>query len=108
MITVFVHRDGQTRQAEALETAWLAPGAAEKVWVDIELPDDAAKSVLQSFGLHELSLEDALSEIHHPKIELFDNYLYLILHGIRQGAEGKGFRTNDIDFFLAERFLLTV
>jgi magnesium transporter len=108
MITVFVHRDGQTRQAEALDTAWLAPGAPEKVWVDIELPDESAKSVLQSFGLHELSLEDALSEIHHPKIELFDNYLYLILHGIRPGGEGEGFHTNDIDFFLGERFLVTV
>src|SRR5687767_15924715 len=104
MITVFVHRDGQTRKVESLDPAWLAPGATEKVWVDIELPDDAAKGVLQTFTLHELSLEDALSAIHHPKIELFDNYLYLILHGIRPGAEGKGFSTNDIDFFLGDRF----
>src|SRR5690349_4400699 len=109
MITVLVHRDGQTRHVDALDPAWLAPGAAEKVWVDIELPDAGAKELLQkNFKLHELSLEDALSAIHHPKIELFDQYLYLILHGIQAGAGGSGFSTNDVDFFLGERFLVTV
>lgn len=109
MITVLVHRDGQTQRVEALDPAWMAPGAPEKFWVDIELPDDNANDLLKNtFKLHELSLEDALSEIHHPKIELFDEYLYLILHGIRPGAGGKGFSTNDIDFFLADRFLVTV
>ena len=87
MITVLVHREGQTRQVDAVDLAWLAPGASEKLWVDIELPDDGAKDLLQqTFKLHELSLEDALSEIHHPKIELFDHYLYLILHGILPAA----------------------
>ncbi len=109
MITILVHREGQTRQVDAVDPAWLAPGASEKLWVDIELPDADAKDLLQqTFRLHELSLEDALSEIHHPKIELFDHYLYLILHGILPGAGGRGFETNDIDFFLGDRFLVTV
>jgi magnesium transporter len=109
MITVLVHRDGQTRRVEALDPAWLAPGAPERVWVDIELPEPGAQELLQNnFKLHELSLEDALSDIHHPKIELFEHYLYLILHGIQPGAGGKGFSTNDIDFFLGDQFLVTV
>lgn len=108
MITVLVHRDGQTRHVESLDPAWLAHRAREKVWVDIELPEPAARDLLQkAFKLHELSLEDALSAIHHPKIELFDNYLYLILHGIQAHVDG-GFKTNDVDFFLGDRFLVTV
>jgi magnesium transporter len=109
MITILVHRDGQTRRVESIDPAWMAAEAPERLWVDIELPNDGARDLLQNtFKLHELSLEDALSAIHHPKIELFENYLYLILHGIRSGAGGKGFSTNDIDFFLAEKFLVTV
>ena len=109
MITVLVHRDGQAQRVESVDPAWLAPGASEKVWVDIELPEPAAKDVLKTvFKLHELSLEDALAAIHHPKIELFDNYLYLILHGIHAGAGGSGFSTSDVDFFLGDRFLVTV
>jgi magnesium transporter len=109
MVTILLHRDGHTTEVEALDPAWVAPGATEQVWVDIELPDPAAADLLQNvFKLHELSLEDALSEIHHPKIELFDHYLYLILHGIEAGAGGRGFKTHDTDFFLGERFLVTV
>ena len=109
MITVLVHRDGRSQRVEAVDPAWLEPGAPEKVWVDIELPEPGAQDLLQhTFKLHELSLEDALSAIHHPKIELFDHYLYLILHGIQPGAGGLGFSTNDIDFFLGDQFLVTV
>lgn len=109
MITTLVHSDGQTRQVDVVNPAWLAPGASELVWVDIELPDPAARPLLEDvFHIHELALEDALSDIHHPKIELYDRYLYLILHGIQAGAGGTGFETHDIDFFLGERFLVTV
>ncbi len=110
MITTLVHRDGQTRQVDAVDPAWLAPGASELVWVDIELPDPGARALLQDvFQVHELALEDALSAIHHPKIELYDRYLYLILHGIQAaGAGDTGFETHDIDFFLGDRFLVTV
>lgn len=104
-----MHRDGQTRQVDAVDPAWLAPGASELVWVDIELPDPGAHHILQDvFQIHELALEDALSAIHHPKIELYDKYLYLILHGIQAGAGGTGFESHDIDFFLGEKFLVTV
>jgi magnesium transporter len=109
MITVLVHREDHTTRVESLDPAWVAPGAQEQVWVDIELPDPGARDLLQHvFKLHELALEDALSEIHHPKIELYDHYLYLILHGIEAGAGGHGFATNDVDFFLGDRFLVTV
>lgn len=109
MITTLVHREGQTTRVDTIDPGWLAPGAREQVWVDIQLPDDGAKAILADvFKVHELSLEDALSEIHHPKIELYDTYLYLILHGIQAGASGRGFVTHDIDFFLGERFLVTL
>ncbi len=109
MITVLVHREGQTHQVDRVDPVWLAAGAPETVWVDIELPEPGAKQLLQqTFKLHELSVEDALNEIHHPKIELYDHYLYLILHGIHAGAGGTGFSTDDIDFVLGAQFLVTV
>jgi magnesium transporter len=109
MITVLVHTQGQSRRADAMDPAWLSRGRREMVWVDIQPPDDQAQELLKNvFKLHELSVEDALSAIHHPKIELFDHYLYLILHGIQSDTGGGGFRTNDVDFFLGDRFLITV
>jgi magnesium transporter len=113
VITILAHREGRTSRVEAVDPVWLAPAAEGHsptyVWVDIELPDDAAKPLLRElFHLHELSLEDAFSDVHHPKIELYDDYLYLILHGIQAGAGGDGFESHDVDFFLGERFLISL
>ena len=60
------------------------------------------------FHIHELAIEDALNEIHHPKIESYGDYLYLILHGIDFQARQHRFQTKDVDFFLAPKFLITV
>src|SRR4029079_13796561 len=50
----------------------------------------------------------AMSEVHHPKIESYESYLYLILHGIRHRGDRKGFHTQDVDFSLGQNYLVTV
>ena len=78
-------------------------------WVDIEHAEaEDARLLRDSFGFHELAVEDALSEIHHPKIEHYDKFLYLILHGIVADKSAAGFCTQDIDFFLGANYLVTI
>lgn len=109
MITIFVHRDGVTRQAERVDPAWLTPQAPETVWVDLEAPGAPERAILTDvFGFHELAVEDAMEEIHHPKIESYENFLYLILHGIQAKKRKGGFETHDVDFFLGRNFLVSV
>lgn len=108
MITVLFHENGQTSKAPRLDPAWLEPDSPVVFWIDINEPNaEDAKLLLDTLGLHELAVEDALTEIHHPKIEHYPNFLYLILHGIVAGG-GSGFVTQDIDFFLGRNFLVTV
>jgi magnesium transporter len=107
--TVRVFRDGVTRDAEAVDPAWLAPAAPEIVWVDIEAPGDAERRLLlETFHFHELAVEDAVAELHHPKIEAYGDVLYLILHGMVGGERRRGFTTQDVDFFLGRNYLVTV
>ena len=109
MHTVLVRRNGLVEAAAAVSPAWLVPDASEVVWVDIERPDDEDRRILQDvFQLHELAVEDALDEIHHPKIETYDGLLYLILHGIIAKEGAGGFTTQDVDFFVGGNFLVTV
>jgi magnesium transporter len=109
MIHVLVHRAGVTEAAAAVDPAWLRPDAAEVFWVDCEGGGDEERRLLaEVFKFHELSIEDALAEAHHPKIETYGDVLYLILHGIAAGKKHKGFVTHDIDFFLGRNFLVTV
>ena len=48
------------------------------------------------------------ASIQFPKIEPYDGYLYVILHGIDFQASEHGFATRDIDFFLGPNYLVTV
>jgi magnesium transporter len=109
MITIFVSSNGQTREVQQVDSAWLEPSSGATVWVDLDSPDADESSVLaRVFGFHELAIEDALSESHHPKIESYDGYLYLILHGIDFRAAEHEFATHDTDFFLGSNYLVTV
>jgi magnesium transporter len=109
MRTIFVHRDGTTRQVDAVDPAWLAPDAPEVVWVNLDHPTDADRPLLEGvFHFHELAVEDALAERHHPKIERYDHFLYVILHGVGTREHHDGFETRDVDFFLGRNYLVTV
>jgi magnesium transporter len=109
MITIYVHENGHTRCEDRIDPAWLRPGAPVTLWVDLAAPTAEQGQLLTSvFHFHPLAVEDALSEIHHPKIEAYDGYLYLILHGIDFKEEEHWFATRDVDFFLGANYLVTV
>ena len=112
MNTIFVHREGKTEEVKSLDRAWLNPGSTTIVWVDLAKPSIPESLILSdTFAFHPLSVEDAMAEVQYPKIEAYDGYLYVILHGIDFHAgrgKTKGFATHDVDFFLGPNYLVTV
>jgi magnesium transporter len=110
VISVFVHENGVTRCADRVEPRWLDPASPSQLWVDLSAPspDESRQILVDTFGFHPLSVEDAMSEIHHPKVETYDAYLYLILHGIAFEHREHRFQTRDVDFFLGRSYLVTV
>ena len=109
MIRIYVHQNGGTTSAERVDPRWLEPASNVNLWVDLSKPTpDEARILRDVFHFHPLSVEDALSEIHHPKIEPYRDYLYLILHGIDFNHAEQEFATRDVDFFLGRNYLVTV
>jgi magnesium transporter len=109
VITIFVHHDGKTEQVRSLERPWLNPASGAFLWVDLAAPSIPESLILSdSFGFHPLSVEDSMQELHYPKIEPYDGYLYIVLHGIDFHDGDKGFSTHDVDFFLGPNYLVTV
>lgn len=77
------------------------------VWVGMLEPDEALLAKLQEeFGLHDLAIEDAHSAHQRPKIEVYDDTLFIVLH-TAQVVEGK-IEFGETHIFLGPRFLLTV
>jgi magnesium transporter len=92
-----------------VDPAWLKPGSGVWVWADLDSATREESRILADvFHFHELAIEDAMSEAHHPKVESYGEYLYLILHGIDFAAAEHQFQTKDVDFFLGAQFLVTV
>ena len=110
-LRVFIHEAGHTREVDDLDPAWLAPDSGVIVWADLgnAHPAETRRILTDVFHFHELSIEDAVSASHHPKVEPYDGYLYLILHGIDFNATQQGgFSTHDIDFFIGPNYLVTI
>jgi len=108
-LSVFVHREGRTERVPSVDSAWLSAESGAIVWVDLVAPAPADASILRDiFGFHELAIEDAIGEAQTPKIEAYEGYLYLILHGIDIQASTHGITTHDTDFFLGQNYLVTI
>jgi magnesium transporter len=109
MITIFVHRNGQTEQATSIDRAWLSPTAGVHLWVDLAAPSALEALILSdTFRFHPLSVDDAMATIQFPKVESYDGYLYIVLHGIDFHESDHCFATHDVDFFLGPSYLVTV
>jgi magnesium transporter len=109
MITIYRSQGNGTDTVDRIDPAWLLPGSGVWLWVDLSDPTEDELQVLRTvFKFHELAVEDAMAETHQPKIESYGDYLYLILHGIDFRASEHCFKTQDVDFFLADQYLVTV
>lgn len=109
MISIFVHRAGVTDVVTRVVPEWLKADSGVTLWVDLAAPTEEEFRVLRDpFAFHALAIEDAVSEVHHPKIESYQRFLYVILHGIDFQASRHRFATHDTDFFLGTNYLVTV
>jgi magnesium transporter len=120
LTTVFVHRRGVTSSADHVEPAWLDSSSDVTLWVDMQAPgEDERRLLIDVFRFHPLSVEDAVSALQYPKIEAYQGYLYIVLHGIdtklvapkpkgEGGPQQTQFATRDVDFFIGRNYLVTV
>ncbi len=78
------------------------------LWVDLEAPTEAeTRQVLEGvFQFHPLAIEDCVSPNSLPKIEDYEDYLFVVTHGVDFTRTEK-FDTTELDIFLGKEFLVT-
>ena len=79
------------------------------IWADFDNEDPLQEKSLfsKTFGLHPLVIADAQRDRHPPKLELFDEYFLLLVHGLDTTTSDLDFKTIPLAFFVGERFLVT-
>jgi magnesium transporter len=110
MIQSFVFNDGKL-VASNLDTDALRLVRADKgllIWVNLSAPtkEEASAILEEVFGFHPLAIEDALAATRYPKIEDYEDYIYLVMHAVAFSREDQ-FRTTELDFFIGKTFLVT-
>lgn len=110
MIRVFVSDPdtGELRQGgKELITEWKASDN-KLIWVDIGgEPHYSEEALLNGFGIHPLAMQDALRPRHPPKMERFEDFLFILLRGLDADSTGIDFGVIQLSLFIGDRFLLT-
>jgi len=78
-------------------------------WVDVgEVSDDEAKAILDGvFHFHPLAIEDCLTPSDRPKVDEYEDCVFMIIHGVDYAPNTHEFRTREIDMFIGRNFLVT-
>jgi magnesium transporter len=93
---------------EELLAAWRAQPDT-MLWADFSGNDPAAEldTLVAHFGLHPLAIHDAQRSRHQPKIEAFDDHVFILLKGLGPDTNAFEFETIQIAMFVGARFLVT-
>ncbi len=78
-------------------------------WLNIDGLGDAAllDSLGQAFGLHPLVVEDILQTEQRPKIEAYDDYLYIVLRMLDYDEKAGTVSSEQVSIVLGKDFLLS-
>jgi len=79
-----------------------------ELWVDFEAPNEEEFGLLSSvFNFHPLALEDCQAETPIPKVEAYDDFLFIIMHGAALPTDSEPYLTKELDVFLRPGVLVT-
>jgi magnesium transporter len=110
MIHSFVFSEGKlvSRDLEVEALRLVLGDKGLVLWVDLDQPtDEEIKLVLEGvFNFHPLAIEDCVTPSSLPKIEDYDDYLFMVTHAVDFTRSDK-FATTELDLFLGKEFLVT-
>src|SRR4051795_5347708 len=82
---------------------------AGRRWVNIERPGALERGWLEDhFDFHALDLEDVLSRNQRPKIDVYDDYLFIVLHFPVFDRQAGRLGTGELDLFVGPDYLVTI
>jgi magnesium transporter len=106
-VTAAIFRAGQAIEHVALDASMPQQGDAAFIWVEVLNPLDGDFDVLQQrFGLHSLAVKDSMSPTQTPKIDVYDDQIFVVLQFAR--LLGDEVKYAAIDAFVSGRHIITV
>jgi magnesium transporter len=107
-------RRGRARGTAGEVVEQLEPRIAELsanglTWIHVDEPGPLeAAALADRFGFHELDVEDILSKRQRPKIDEYENYLFVVLHFPIYDKAVQRLNAGELDAFVGPDFLITL
>jgi magnesium transporter len=112
MITSFLYKKGGQVETN-LSRARLLTALTEKdalLWVDFEDPSEfESDSLVEIFNFHPLAVEDCINDHSEPKVDDYEEYLFLVVHALTivQNNGDKELSTIELNLFLGPNYVVT-
>lgn len=110
MIHSFIYRKGKPLEINVSRQD-LAKAVWDKdalVWVDLEDPNEFESEMLvEIFNFHPLAVEDAINDLSQPKLDDYEEYLFLVVHALDFQSQEE-LKTIEFDIFLNGNYCVTV
>jgi len=79
------------------------------VWMDVDQPTEADFALItEEFSLNPLAVEDALHERQRPKLDHYDDHVFISLYDVRLDHDSGELVTGELAVFASSRYLITV
>ncbi|MEU3298509.1 MULTISPECIES: magnesium/cobalt transporter CorA [unclassified Streptomyces] len=107
-----IYREGRrTEGPDDLSDALAEARAAKNafLWIGLYEPSEQEfERVSSEFGLHPLAVEDALKAHQRPKLEVYDDSLFMVLKPVSYEAETDTVSADELMLFVGNCFVVTV
>lgn len=79
------------------------------MWVSISDPSEKEMALLKkNYKFHHLDLEDCLSGAQRPKIDDYDNYLFIVVHVPVKNRRSGQIHNDELKIFIGQNFVITI
>ena len=80
------------------------------LWLDITNPsEDDIDLMVDTFKFHQLAIEDAIFPQNQPKIDDYEDYLFIVVHELNYPSRQAGdVKSQELNIFVGKNFVLTI
>jgi magnesium transporter len=114
MLTNFLWKKGSVLQENVTRAQMLSALSSHDalLWVDLENPNEfESDALVEIFNFHPLAVEDCLADHSQPKLDDYEEYLFLVMHAIRilrdEDTKSEELATGELDIFFGRNYVVT-
>ena len=108
-VTDYDEREYRVRVSATMEECVLRKGAPGVTWINIDGLHEVAQieKLGACFGLHPLTVEDILNTEQRPKVDINEDYVYIVFNMLTYDEQAKEIDSEQVSIVLGENYVIT-